>query len=369
MTLEDDRGSLATINSDEEPLEGDTSEHVEAMLRACLDPDERQLSDDDDDDHVVDPLLYKSSQIEAAAELDLKSLADSELDELDELTLAHEHAQALADALDEFSVHADHALSDAHAPPPPPPPPPAAAAPPLASVPARVRELRELQRELRQLALNDRALNAHYTQQLLGVARAQADLCASTHDASQQRHRQLRIVRRECARLCGELEALHRNLLAPPRTPRSPTARRKLVDAARRSFPPMHAAAASAGSGASRAPAELSALVELACDRAVRELAAPPAPAPPTRAASPPRRRPRPSGLEAAYAPTPRTRRTNETSRASTERGGAADLPTAPPADGGGPWQVLRLPAVQAALADQLWTLLSRRVPGHETHR
>ena len=36
------------------------------------------------------------------------------------------------------------------------------------------------------------------------------------------------------ARLCGELEALHRNLLAPPRTPRSPTARRKLVDAARR---------------------------------------------------------------------------------------------------------------------------------------
>ena len=268
MTLEDDRGSLATIGSDEEPLEGDTSEHVEAMLRACLDPDERQLSDDDDDDHVVDPLLYKSSQIEAAAELDLKSLADSELDELDELTLAHEHAQALADALDEFSVHADHALSDAHAPPPPPPPPPAAAAPPLASVPARVRELRELQRELRQLALNDRALNAHYTQQLLGVARAQADLCASTHDASQQRHRQLRIVRRECARLCGELEALHRNLLAPPRTPRSPTARRKLVDAARRSFPPMHAAAASAGSGASRAPAELSALVELACDRA-----------------------------------------------------------------------------------------------------
>ena len=81
MTLEDDRGSLATIGSDEEPLEGDTSEHVEAMLRACLDPDERQLSDDDDDDHVVDPLLYKSSQIEAAAELDLKSLADSELDE------------------------------------------------------------------------------------------------------------------------------------------------------------------------------------------------------------------------------------------------------------------------------------------------
>ena len=117
MTLEDDRGSLATIGSDEEPLEGDTSEHVEAMLRACLDPDERQLSDDDDNDHVVDPLLYKSSQIEAAAEIDLKSLADSELDELDELTLAHEHAQALADALDEFSVHADHALSDAHAPP------------------------------------------------------------------------------------------------------------------------------------------------------------------------------------------------------------------------------------------------------------
>ena len=45
------------------------------------------------------------------------------------------------------------------------------------------------------------------------------------------------------------------------------------------------------------------------------------------------------------------------------------DAAEAPPADGGGPWQVLRLPAVQAALADQLWTLLSRRVPGHETHR
>ena len=367
MTLEDDRGSLATIGSDEEPLEGDTSEHVEAMLRACLDPDERQLSDDDDDDHVVDPLLYKSSQIEAAAELDLKSLADSELDELDELTLAHEHAQALADALDEFSVHADHALSDAHAPPPPPPPPPAAARRRSPACPRACASCASCSASCDSWR-STTARSTRTTRSSFWALRARRPTCARARTTRRSSATGSSASCGASARGSAASSKRCTETRCAPRTPRSPTARRKLVDAARRSFPPMHAAAASAGPGASRAPAELSALVELACDRAVRSW---------RRRRRRRRRRARvaaapasgPSGLEAAYAPTPRTRRTNETSRASTERGGAADLPTAPPADGGGPWQVLRLPAVQAALADQLWTLLSRRVPGHETHR
>ena len=147
--LRDDRDSLATLGSDEEPLEGDTAEHVEAMLRSVLDPDER-LSDDED---VADPLLYESSRTATlAAGIDLASLADSELDELDEAAQAAQHAQALSEALDGFQLYAEQALNDAHSPPPPPPPPPDAG-PPLGAVPARLRELRELQRELRQLAL------------------------------------------------------------------------------------------------------------------------------------------------------------------------------------------------------------------------
>lgn len=38
----DDGTSLATENSDEEPLPGEPAVHVEAMLRRCLDEDERQ---------------------------------------------------------------------------------------------------------------------------------------------------------------------------------------------------------------------------------------------------------------------------------------------------------------------------------------
>ena len=63
---DDDDGSFATENSDEDPLEGEPAEHVEAMLSSCLDPDERQCfgdeveNDEDDegddagsrDDHV-----------------------------------------------------------------------------------------------------------------------------------------------------------------------------------------------------------------------------------------------------------------------------------------------------------------------------
>ena len=43
--------SLATQNSDEEPLEGEPAEHVEAMLQKVLHPDEReQFSSDSDED-------------------------------------------------------------------------------------------------------------------------------------------------------------------------------------------------------------------------------------------------------------------------------------------------------------------------------
>ena len=77
-----------------------------------------------------------------------------------QLRFASTKVRPAAIARESAALGRARAGAEAEAPPPPPPPPPAAAAPPLASVPARVRELRELQRELRQLALNDRALNA-----------------------------------------------------------------------------------------------------------------------------------------------------------------------------------------------------------------
>ena len=42
--------SLATENSDEEPLEGEPLEHVEALLARCLAPDERTRPGDEQDD-------------------------------------------------------------------------------------------------------------------------------------------------------------------------------------------------------------------------------------------------------------------------------------------------------------------------------
>ena len=66
--------------------------------------------------------------------------------------------------------------------------------------------LRELQSQLKLLALNQQALCMHYTQHVLRVAHSQAELAMRHHDGWQRRHKQLRIVRHESARLCRSLE-------------------------------------------------------------------------------------------------------------------------------------------------------------------
>ena len=60
---EDDASSLATENSDEEPLVGDPAVHVEAMLERCLDPDERQAVEQLED--VCRGLVYFTLSREA----------------------------------------------------------------------------------------------------------------------------------------------------------------------------------------------------------------------------------------------------------------------------------------------------------------
>ena len=56
-------------------------------------------------------------------------------------------------------------------------------------------ELRDLHANVKLLLLNQQALCAHYTQHLLRVAHAQANLAMRHHKESQRRHKQLRIVR------------------------------------------------------------------------------------------------------------------------------------------------------------------------------
>ena len=70
-----------------------------------------------------------------------------------------------------------------------------------------MRKLRALRDELRLLTLNQQALYAHYSQHLLRVSYAQAEIAQRRHTESMRRHKQLRIVRRESARLCRALEA------------------------------------------------------------------------------------------------------------------------------------------------------------------
>ena len=233
-----DQGSFATENSDEEPLEGEPAAHVEAMLSHCLDPDERQAFDDDEDE-LDDEELDEDDERPAAAydgnggdgQADggedgeggegggegRGGEVDSEQEETEEAHRLALQLDVIKLGLHDFGALADECLQNAQEPPPAAPPPPVggkAAATALSALPARVAELREMQQLLRLLALNQQALLAHCTQQLLYLAQAQAQLALRRHDECMHRHKQLRIVRRESARLCRCLDELHQQLRA-----------------------------------------------------------------------------------------------------------------------------------------------------------
>ena len=79
-----------------------------------------------------------------------------------------------------------------------------------------------MQTTLKQLALNQQALCAHYAQALVRVAQSHADLALRQHAESRRRHKQLKIVRRESARLCHALEEAQRQLREQQQQPPPP---------------------------------------------------------------------------------------------------------------------------------------------------
>ena len=283
-------------------------------------------------------------------------------------------------------------------------------------------ELRAQKEHLRQLALNQQALIAHYTQQLALVSHAQAEITLRHHRESRKRYKQLKIVRRETTRLCRSLEIAEGEKRSGQRksdagaTPQRADAALLLmahVQASSRAAgmangggrthsanghavaaghaggiaanAPGGAAgqcgssrAASAGRSAppvprptsGGAPAQLHALVSQACGHALRSLEKPSSAT--AGAGSGTSRAGRPtsaraggvaSTTQAAYAPLPPPAGTGaKTARGMlTRHGGDAAAEagrTDAAAAAGGAPTALRQPAVQQALAEALWQLM-----------
>ena len=227
--------SLATENSDEEPLEGEPLEHVEALLARCLAPDERTRPGDEQDDGEEEE-DYASEEDELN-ELDQRlsdgekdgsdAAEDSDAEDIEEAAALRLHLYTLKQGIQDFDAWAKMCIAEVEDAGSPGSSADAAAATdpqlirgpigkvarrrPAAAEAARelhvqLAELRDLHANVKLLLLNQQALCAHYTQHLLRVAHAQADLAMRHHKESQRRHKQLRIVRRESARLCRSLE-------------------------------------------------------------------------------------------------------------------------------------------------------------------
>ena len=479
--------SMATSNSDEEPLAGEPAVIVELMLQQCLDPDERQqpagtdiedsASETDsgsDADWGVDPAHDSPASIadrEAGAGDGSPGgsvEAEEDAEELEEGAALRFHLQSIRVAIEEFNEWAHSSLASAvnregavlprRAGAPALAARPAAAgsaggatAAAAASLLGGVSELRALQAHLRELIIDQHSLCAYYTEQLLRVCHSQAELALKHHQDCRQRHRQLRIVRRESARLCRTLDAMTGQLrtVASPTTtmsgddspaPGSPGAMgeeraprqrqrnggvrwappqtwpsvdigisrgsgkgggggrsggggaRGAKQAAARPSKAVSGAMGSLGLGRSPGPvpSEVTRLVHLACLRAARHIVTGEAS---VSSASPPRQRHR-------SADRPRTAASRHPKQAVGSSSGhrsrsngpsaARDAPTQPslPAVSGAtrtsrrpPWEpvsreesrlaarrvpeatrtVLRQPAVQAAIAQAMWSLLSER--------
>ena len=226
----EDNESLATENSDEEPLDGEPAAHVEAMLQRCLDPDERQADTDTwsaggaaagatateeaQDEWGKEAAAVKAADGGQADEEAAADSVDSEAEDLEEMLALEEHSHALKVGLHELEdwgqVSLESIATPAEVPAPAAQP---AAARARRAVPAALRQqfedMRALQQQLRMLAVNQQALVVHYSSQLLRLSHAQADLASRHLQSSRQRHKQLRIVRRECKRLCACSEQLN----------------------------------------------------------------------------------------------------------------------------------------------------------------
>lgn len=243
-TIDNRPSSYATENSDEEPLEGRIEEHVEAMLALCLDPDERS-----DVVTVAPPETlerYQAAQ-QAKSELDLckgdrpsqyeppqgggdddvdglclDDLEDDDEDDLDmeelEMSALARQVETLEIGVHEFNTIADVALLEAEQMEEAAPAyswdnatleglAASTLAPTAQLLQARCLQLRELQLQVRSLALEQQALFANFVTMLLKVCQSQARALCAHVDDSKQRLKQLEIVRRENARLCSCLEA------------------------------------------------------------------------------------------------------------------------------------------------------------------
>ena len=214
----DDNGSLATENSDEEPLDGELAAHVEEMLRGCLDPEERQepdswrraiglggdgsgMGDEDWEQRLL--AVGRGGDQDAASESD-----NSEAEDLEEAAALAQHADIIKMGLqDLFDWGHAHLLEAQQAPEATARRDTYARAMP-APLRQQLEDLREMQRQLRSLAVEHQALLMHYSQRLLFLADAQATLATRHHQSARQRHKQLRIVRRESSRLCVCIEEL-----------------------------------------------------------------------------------------------------------------------------------------------------------------
>ncbi|KAL1525617.1 hypothetical protein AB1Y20_020470 [Prymnesium parvum] len=219
---ESDGESFATENSDEEPLEGEPAVHVEMMLRRILDPDERQdprVRAGLEEDVIRVPANSTAEAHEkflgtAAANVAAES-ADSEDEDRDEAAAIDDHLDTLKIGLHDLAGwqhvcedQANDAMQQAEQS--------ASPRPQHRALPAAIREqfdeLRQARQQLRVLVTNHHALVVHYTQQLLHLSYAQTELAARHHQKSRQRHKHLRIVRRESSRLCRCIERLNEEL-------------------------------------------------------------------------------------------------------------------------------------------------------------
>ena len=240
LTLADDEpepdvgsNSIATENSDEEPLEGEPLDHVEAMLARCLQPDERTQHDDEADDDAdddyssddeLDAALLNEQEVTAGdgAAADAAGEGGSDVEDLEEAIALRMQLYTIKQGIHDFeawsssylgphlaAVEATDSVRTVRSDQPGGSAPAA-----LHELRRHVGELRELHRHIKLLVLNQQALCAHYTQHLLNVTHTQAEMAMRRHKECQRRHKQLRIVRRESARLCRSLEDIR---ALPPR--------------------------------------------------------------------------------------------------------------------------------------------------------
>ena len=268
------RGSLATENSDEEPLEGDAADHVEAMLRKCLQPDERDVGDDggdNDDGHPSSESDWGQGELEdgSCSDADLllvkqAAAPESDMEDIEEEASLRLHVLSLNRGLREFDAWASASLEDAQV----------RMAEAVGREPAQARkrsgenavevagacmaalaELRALHEQLRVLAVNNQALVCASTQQLLRLSHAQAEVALRHHQQTRRRHKQLRIVRKETARLCRELEERSSDaapLLAPEPSSQPSSPHMRPLSAPTQTSSPPTAAAINATAGGCR---------------------------------------------------------------------------------------------------------------------